>query len=359
MHLQKRWKTTQVIRRFILREEASLRHDFNAQWPPPLRCHRVECHATFIDPAHYARHATDAHRKDDPGIAELGLVLSDFATLRIFENFLETSGTEDRDGGHVVGANSCIAQVRLTLSLWKAIERWRAISSASDHYQQLAADVYDILELLPPAWGEETPGSSTGSPIGCEENRSIFTGGTRSATHPRGEATDRGGHWARANNNNPNGHRLLYAVDPLALEAESWRALTALYEAVGSAFLESAPYLQHLENADRTLKDAIAVAVGNITEREREEWLAEARTLRAAALRHKEEVAIDGMVEEVLNLMLGGAHTGMLGDVIADQVKVTKKSGSWLSAPGPRHVYMLVSLSSNLICIIMSIYFCL
>ncbi|CAM9426646.1 unnamed protein product, partial [Hapterophycus canaliculatus] len=79
-----------VARRFVRREQALIRHDFNAvSPPPPLRCPRSDyCDATFVDRGHCLRHAADVHPNDAREVAELSAVIRDPSGLIVFERFI-------------------------------------------------------------------------------------------------------------------------------------------------------------------------------------------------------------------------------------------------------------------------------
>lgn len=321
-----------VTRRFVWREQAAIRHDFNAEWPPPLRCPRGDCGATFVDPTHAARHAVDVHSNDDPEISQLGLILSDRAGLAIFEEYLsahvigdgvvradrqeKVHGCIPHDGNSVDNTTICDS-----LELWKAVAHWRIVSSSSELYQKLAGVAYDKLATSRCAKSPTPPDQKerSGISMGALE-RTLWgtasntgSGGGRSAIHRQ---TVHGG------------------VDQHELHEASWQALVTLHETVGKEFLASSAYIRHLAIASRTARDAVAVVVAEMAYTERAEWLAEARTLRAVEFRHKREEAIDIMADNALALVMKGAE-GVTESLVDDQVSELRPF--WL-ANRPRNV---------------------
>lgn len=317
----------EVIRRFISHEKASLRHDFNAEWPPAFRCPHAACNATFVDPGHCARHAADAHAKDTPGIWELGLCLSESASLAIFESYLSKLGeTIIHSEGQRIGASSLRnkdpSSVHRRLDLWKATVRWRAVPSCSPHYSGLTAAVCELL----PVTSNKTTKEST-----IDEGGQSHHPRELSNTMHKGRAEVDSGRWGMGmsmaevgKTNSDRNNMFEYAVDPLILEQASWQALVDLHEVVGKGFLRSTPYLQYLDSSGKPVREAIAMTAADIASRKRAEWLKEARTLQAAAFHRNKEMDIDRMAEEALALALEGqGDTGIFESLVDDQVMIS------------------------------------
>lgn len=170
----------EIARQFVRREQASIRHDFNAvSPPPPLRCPRSDCDATFVDRGHCVRHAADVHPTDVPEVAELSWAMRDPVSLAVFEKFIEDAAGLNEDGILLEGerpdrqevaggqakendrgtatstpgdARDGVAAARDTLDLWKAIEEWRAVptsssspssSSQRDLYRRLSTSILE------------------------------------------------------------------------------------------------------------------------------------------------------------------------------------------------------------------------
>eukprot|EP00903_Cladosiphon_okamuranus_P005615 g5584.t1 len=273
--------------------QARIRHDFNANWPPPpLRCPRADgCDATFVDRGHCLRHAADVHPADAPEVAELSAAMRDTAGLAVFEEFIaalnESGGDEgvvpqassDREGitgqlpaktdDEVVTnalADDNVAAARDTLDMWKAIEEWRAVptSSSGDRYRRLGASILN---------------SNDGVDID---------------------------------------------VDPAAFEEASSHAVSFLGKSVvGKAFLRSAPYRKYLDGVHKPIRDAIEKAAAAIEAADTERWAAEARSLRAVALDREKEVLVESLADQASSLVLhGAASAGLLGGLIDDQASL-------------------------------------
>lgn len=318
-----------IVHQFTVREKAALRHDFNAEWPPPFRCPRADCQATFVDPSHCARHAADAHPEDAPGVAELGVVFSESAGLSTFEDYLSmvSSGRDVHPGEKQETAESmsCAAfkheweDVRRNLELLKAISRWRTVSSASSSYKQLTAAAYTL--TIPVDLDEATENLNRGQERDGGGGRSTVLSSCRWGEANRCErASDN----EASDDNETEGCDC--AIAAVVLEKAGWRALVDVHgTAIGRGFLASAPYLQYLESVEKPVREAVMATVTDIISRKHAERLEEARALRAAAICCNNEAAIDALAEETLAAVLeegkgskGGE--GVLGSTLDDLV---------------------------------------
>lgn len=197
----------EVARRFVRREQASIRHNFNAvSPPPPLRCPRSDCDATFVDRGHCLRHAADVHPTDEPEVAELSSAMRDPASLAVFEKFIEDAAAaadfnendillqvmvrpdrheeeEEAGGGQEAKENDQgtattttaagdgrdgVAAARDTLDLWKAIEEWRAVPTSSSSSSSSQQD--DLYRRLSTSILERFVSSGTTTAISRNDN---------------------------------------------------------------------------------------------------------------------------------------------------------------------------------------------
>lgn len=318
-----------VVHQFALREKAALRHDFNAKWPPPLRCPRADCRATFVDRSHCARHAVDAHPEDAPGVSELGMVFSESTGLLTFEDYLSIASSESHvrpeERQVMAGSISWAASehelkgVRRNLELWKAISRWRTVSSASSSYQQLTAAAY---KLITPVDLEEAVESVNkghqregGGGLSTVLSSGRREGITRSTEAGNNESSD---------DNETKAYDC--AIATVVLEKAGWRALVDIHRtAIGRGFLTSTPYFQSLESVGKPVREAVMAIAADIISQKRAERLEEARTLRAAAILCNTEAAIDALAEETLAAVLeeekgDKGEEGILGSALDNLV---------------------------------------
>ena len=354
-----------IVRLFMRRAQASLRHDFNANWPPPpLRCPRTDCcDATFADRGHCLRHAADVHPGDAPEIAELSAAMRDTAGLAVFEEFVEALYEPvDGRGGAVPQASpdredvtavqlpaktqdegittahpgDSICGAREALDMWKAIEEWRTvpISSSGDRYRQLGAS---ILNRFGSGAATNTSAQSGAQPHLPNDIRVALRG--EKLLHVLGKlgenyhasnksmknllAGNRRHHLEPVRSSSSGSDRVGVEVDPSALEEASSRAVIFLAEsAVGRAFLRSVPYRKYLDGVHKPMRDAIEEAAREIEAAEAERWAAEARSLRAAALDREQEVLVESVADQASTLVLhGAASAALLGGLIDDQVR--------------------------------------
>lgn len=295
--------TEDVIRRFVWWGQASLRHDFNADMPPPLRCPRPDCDATFVDRIHCVRHAVDLHPTESPGIWKLACTLRDPVGLDVFEGYA---------GGGTVSP-SLGQTVRETLSRYKEIQEWRTVPSSSDRFQQLTAAILAKCQTST-ADGDTsqhtcqvTPGETLGRGLG-----------NLGATHQRSAKSWMGSFRGveRQRNSELGGN-------VQAIEDASWRALARLHEEGGAKFFGSLPYASYIHEVDKPRMEAVAAAAADIAGRERAEWVAEARALRLEVFRRQQDGLVDALAEEVLERILAGdvsTTPGLLGALVDDQV---------------------------------------
>ncbi|CAM9946872.1 unnamed protein product [Ectocarpus sp. 4 AP-2014] len=336
----------EMVRRFVWREQALIRHDFNTTSPPPsLCCPRSDiCDATFVDRGHALRHAADVHPTDSPGVAELSVTMRDPVGLAVFEEFVEAAAAAaepDRKGSFTrqassdqqppvkqsdqdsTPASSVGAAARDTLDVWKAIQAWRLISSDQKRFQQLGEaiilsrtkyphlpdDVRVALggEQLRRLFGE------LGAAHGGKPNKKLLPGrANRSSTLQR-PSPPRSGDGARVT-----------TVDPSALEEASFRAVAFLSKCqVGLAFLRSPPYGTYLDGVHKPIRDAVEAAAAEIAAAEEAEWAAEARNLRKAALDREQEAQIESLASQATRLALQGAvGASLLSGLIDDQASL-------------------------------------
>lgn len=305
---------------FMRQEQASIRHDFNAISPPPLSCPRSDCYATFVDPGHCVRHTADVHPMDDPGITELALVLSNSAGLATFEHHFGVSRTSggvaaspnrQSTGLSVPKEHNENENVRDILDLWQAMQEWRTVLSSSDCYRSLSESILTEFTKRKHHLPDDVMVA-----LGGEHLRSL---GKLGATR-RKLTTNLRGHWIRSTSGAVEPSREL-PVDPLAMEEASWQLLVALHQAIGQPFLGSVVYRSYIDGLSKPVRDAVAAAAADIADRERAKWMEEARTLRAAALRRKQETDADSLAEDVLTVVFGGAASGgLLEGLVDDQV---------------------------------------
>ena len=347
----------EIVRLFVRREQALIRHDFNAVSPPPLlRCPRSDCcDATFVDRDHCLRHAADVHPTDATEVAELSVAMRDPAGLAVFETFvgagvskksirggrivllahsaqedvLERLGEDGKDGEPAV-SDEDIKAARDTLDLWMAIEEWRAAptSSSEDRYRKLGMS---ILERFGSGSSTKCLPDDVRVALGGKKLRHVFgklgeihhrsnksmshlLGGNRHKTSASQEPTPPSG-----DDRSPTG----FDVDPFALEEASSRAVVFLGEcAIGRAFLKSVPYRKYLDGVHKPMRDAIQKAATGIAAEEVAQWAAEAARIRKAALDCKREELIDSLADQASSSALeGAAGACFLEGVIDDQVK--------------------------------------
>lgn len=347
----------EIVRLFVRREQASLRHDFNAVSPPPsLRCPRSDlCDATFVDRGHCLRHAADVHPTDAIEVAELSAAMRDPAGLAVFETFVgATTLNKSVDGGRIAhlvqpfqhemldqleesGENddsindADIKAARDTLDMWKAIEEWRAVPTTSpeDRYRKLGVS---IIERFGSGSTTKCLPDDIRDALGGKKLRHVFgklgemhrSSGGKSMKHLMGgnrhhqlaseqSAALRSDDFARISS----------YVDPFALEEASSRAVVFLGEsAIGRAFLRSVPYRKYLDEVHRPMRDAVSKAAADIAAAENAKWAVEAAALRKAALDCKQEVLMDSLADQASSGVLEGvAGAGLLGGVVDDQVR--------------------------------------
>lgn len=309
----------EVAGMFVRRRQALIKHDFNAASPPPLRCPRPDCDATFVRPDHYVRHAAEDHPSDDPGIAELALVINNPVGLALVERWVgmpttlgESGGISDRERVEALHTSKAGEAANASLCLWKAIEDWRTVTTSSTDYQQLGRSIFEIIASMDPTTNKKGsdhfPGEFGDAFTGSEPNAfgSLGTTGQKHATvlhdHPMEYPSDN-------------------TVDPSAFAEASWQALVSLNSAVGRAFFSSAPYARYLDEEKKPLREAVEAAAADIAKRKRVESLAEARNLRAAACLRVQERMVNDFAETAVSLFLqGSAATSFLGDLVDEQV---------------------------------------
>lgn len=361
-----------ITRRFVRREQALIRHDFNAvSPPPPLRCPHADCDATFVDRGHCVRHAADAHPTDAPEVAELSATMRDPVSLAVFEQFIKDAALNKDDivlqlrpGQQEVAGQAKdnkqgttadnvyfdgIAAARDTLDMWKAIEEWRAVptsSSSGDLYRKLGASI-----LVRFASGTTAETGQTRTPndkrlhlpddirvaLGGEQLLRLF--GKLGTTYHK-KNSDRisiksllgGNHHHSGASERPSSspsdggddqvHLGNVEVEPFALEEASFRAVVFLSEsAIGQAFLRSAPYERYLHRARQPREEAVCKAAADIAAAEIEAWAAEGRRLRKAALDNQQELLMDSLADKASNVVLrGAAGAGLLGELVDHQV---------------------------------------
>lgn len=376
-----------VVRSFLRWVQAPTRHDFDATSPPPLRCPRSCCDATFVDPGHYVRHAADLHPADPLDIAKLVVVLHDPVGLAAFESYTRTSDDPWRSRGSSVSDERartnpgvdhwqrakpfpCVEEaeriVSSTLGLWKMIEEWRTVPRiSSDRYERLTASIVDDFAVAPAGSQTETgidTISSTSSylpsnvriALGDDEDIRRFAQFVSSALDEKSSTLKhfgRRGHKRLGkvvgnseSNRSADGvkglsERADHDPSPLTLEEASWQALVGLHElGAGPAFLRSSAYGTYTERVNRPTRDAVEVKAVDIARNERAEWLLEARMLRASASLRQQLASIDALAEDAMSRALEGAPVskmsapsssagltpvGILRAVIDDQVCTT------------------------------------
>eukprot|EP00752_Nemacystus_decipiens_P016338 g14612.t1 len=337
----------EVVRLFMRREQAWLRHDFNANYPPPpLRCPRGDsCDATFVKREHCLRHAVDVHPEDAPEVAELSAAMRDSAGLTIFDEFIDAlteSGGDSRGAvpqTHlVIDADDSVAAARSTLGVWKAIEEWRAVSTTSsgNRCRQLGASILNKFgsggtnvsnaqrsaqSYLPDDIGAALSGDKLLQVFGKLGQN--YHASNKSKKHHHHSAP------VRSSSSSSRSDGVGVDVDPFALEEASFRAVFFLAEsAVGQAFLRSEAYRKYLDRLQKPMRDAVEKAATDIAVAEAARWAAEARRLRAAALDREQEVLVDSLAGQASNLVLHGtASAGFLGCLIDDQVNNATTQG--------------------------------
>lgn len=353
----------EVVRLFIRRAQARVRHDFNASWPPPpLRCPRADdCDATFVDRGHCLRHAADVHPADAREVAELSAAMRDTVGLGVFEEFIAAlnkpgggrgvapqefsdredvtwqlpAKTEDEVATNA-HADDSVAAARDTLDMWKAIEEWRAVptSSSGDRYRHLGASILNRFV----SGANVTTNTQFGvHPHLPDDIRASLSG--EKLLHVFGKqgeeyqvsnksiknllAGSRHHHLAPVQPKPSSTYGVGIDVDPFALEEASSHAVSFLGEStVGKAFLRSAPYRKYLDGVHKPVRDAVEKAAADIKAAETARWAAEARSLRAAALDREQEALVESLADHASSLVLrGAAGAGLLGGLIDDQVR--------------------------------------
>lgn len=334
----------EMMRRFVRREQALIRHDFNATSPPPpLCCPRSDsCDATFIDRGHALRHAADVHPTDSPRVAELSATMRDPVGLAVFGEFVEAAAVAAEPGGQgsftqqarsdeqppvkqsdqgFTPASSVGAAARDTLDLWKVIQAWRLISSDQERFQQLGEAII-VSHSKHPHLPKDVRVA-----LGGEQLRRLF--GELGATHggkPNKKLLlgrdNRSSTLARPSPSRNGGDARVTTVDPSALEEASFRAVVFLSECqVGLAFLGSPTYRRYLDGVRKPMRDAVEAAAAEIAAVEEAEWAAEARSLRKAALDREQEAQVESLANQATRLVLQGAvGETFLGGLIDDQV---------------------------------------
>lgn len=334
----------EMVRRFVWREQALIRHDFNTTSPPPpLCCPRSDsCDATFVDRGHALHHAADVHPTDSPGVAELSVTMRDPVGLAVFEEFVEAAAAAAEPDGKgsftrqassdeqppvkqsdqgSTPASSVGAAARDTLDVWNAIQGWRLISSDQKRFQQLGEAIIVSRTKYP-----HLP-DDVRVALGGEQLRRLF--GEMGATH--GGKPNKKLLPGRANHSStlqrPSPPRIgddarVTTVDPSALEEASFRAVAFLSECqIGLAFLGSAPYRTYLDGVHKPMRDAVEAAAAEIAAAEEAEWAAEAHSLRKAALDREQEAQVESLANQATRVVLQGAvGASLLGGLIDDQV---------------------------------------
>ncbi|CAN0078753.1 unnamed protein product [Ectocarpus sp. 12 AP-2014] len=336
----------EMVRRFVRREQALIRHDFNTTSPPPsLCCPRSDtCDATFVDRGHALRHAADVHPTDSPGVAELSVTMRDPVGLAVFEEFVEAAAAATEPDGKEsftrpassdeqppvkqsdqgsTPASSFGAAARDTLDVWKAIQAWKLISSDQKRFQQLGEAIivsrtkyHHLPDDVRVALGGEQLRrlfGELGATHGGKPNKKLLPGRANHTSTLQRPSPPRSGDGARVT-----------TVDPSALEEASFRAVAFLSKCqVGLAFLGSAPYRTYLDGVHKQMRDAVEAAAADIAAAEEAEWAAEARSLRKAALDHEQEAQVESLANQATRLVLQGAvGASLLGGLIDDQASL-------------------------------------
>ena len=322
----------EVAQMFVRRRQALTKHDFNATSPPPLWCPRSDCDATFVSPSHYVRHAADVHPADDSRTAELALVMHNPVGLALLESWIGMSANPSETDAHADQERE--EKVRFTgekretagdaLVLWRTIEDWRTAPSSSDDYKRLGRSILDNKFRLSSVGrtnkkrSDHLPEEVGNALAGLEPVFSLGRSRSLEATnHKNAPPTTHG----RPMEQPPSED----AINPLAFEEASWRALVSLNGVVGRAFLTSVPYARYLDEVGRPRREAVEAAAADIAKRKRTESLAEARKLREEAFLRAQERMVDELAENAVTLFLRGTataatNTGFLGDLVDDQV---------------------------------------
>lgn len=322
----------EVARMFVRRRQALTKHDFNVTSPPPLRCPRFDCDATFVNPAHYVRHAADVHPKDGPEIAELALLMHIPVGLALLERWIgtataaggESDAHADREQTEKVlfTSEKCKTVENAFLVLWKTIEDWRTAPSSSDDYQRLGRSVLSKISSSSSMMGTTNSKGSdrlSGEVAGSEPV--VFSLGSSSLGTTKHKNASGITHGLPMTEYTPSED----AINPLAFEEASWRALVSLNGVAGRAFLTSTPYAKYLDEMERPRREAIEAKAADIAKRKHAESLAEARKLREEAFLRVQEGMVDELAEKALTLFLRGTGTAaassFLGDLVEDQVR--------------------------------------
>ncbi|CBJ48322.1 hypothetical protein Esi_0002_0053 [Ectocarpus siliculosus] len=337
----------EMVRRFVWREQALMRHDFNTTSPPPpLCCPRSDsCDATFVDRGHALRHAADVHPTDSPGVAELSVTMRDPVGLAVFEEFVEAAAVAAEPDGKgsftrqassdeqppvkqsdqgSTPASSVGAAARDTLDVWKAIQAWRLISSDQKRFQQLGEAIILSRTKYP-----HLP-DDVRVALGGEQLRRLFgeLGATHGGKPNKKLLPGRGNHTSTLQRPSPprsgDDARVTTVVEPSALEEASFRAVAFLSECqVGLAFLGSSAYRTYLDGVHKPMRNAVEAASAEIAAAEEAEWAAEAHSLRKAALDREQEAQVECLANQATRLVLQGAvGASLLGGLIDDQASL-------------------------------------
>lgn len=347
----------ETARRFVWREQALSRHDFNAiSPPPPLRCPRSDCcSATFVDRDHCLRHAADVHPEDAREVAELSAVMRDPNGLAALERFIKGATFDDSGGGAADGgvdrqarsniqeaaeqplpgddaggaADDEILAARDTLNLWKEIEEWRKVPSSSPdegRYKKLAASIVSSSKRgrLPDYIRAVLGGGQSlhlFGKVGTTHKTStkILAGASHRTPKAQPPSSTSSGNLA-----------LVDDVHPFTLEEASSRAVVFLSESeVGRAFLGSDVYSRYLEEVHKPRRDAVEAEAATIAAAEVAEWAAEARRLRKEALDRQQGEQTNALAGHASDLILQGAGGDtFLEGLVDDQVKHSKLGSS-------------------------------
>lgn len=301
-----------VIRMFILREQAVARHNFDAAFPPPpLRCPRPDCNATFVDQAHCVRHGADVHSQDNPEVWTLTTVLSGSPGMLMFEEYLHDSAVYN---GDVDKQNAAIG----LLGLLKSFQEWRTVPSSSDRFEELTQSM--LVKCEP--WVSNVQGVD--QPYVISEGRSEWKNGKRRKPFGlRYNPSLKKKRESTAVLAQEHDHKRAFQVQ--AIEDASWQVLAALHKSIGGRFLRSKQYESYLDGVVRTRNRNIAAVAAEIAEQERAKWSTEARSLRQTALRLKQDASIEALAMEATKCILGGRTTasskGFLEGLVDDEVK--------------------------------------
>lgn len=326
----------EVVRRLVRQEHFSVRHDFNAESPPPFRCPRADCDATFVDPYHCVRHEDEVHSASEGSTktAELAVALGDPVGLAAFHKYIggsrsggvteavaaPRSGRQGMEPSTPTGSAD-VTTGRCALDLWKTFEEWRKAQTSSERYRELALSIYDQIMLSSSTGGSSINRSHLSDAIARALVGELDTGERTTVTKQNTFEISRWVGRAHGSVMDRQPSEDTPITNTQALEEASWQALVSLFETNGETFLESTPYASYLDEVDRPTRDAVAAAVKDIADRERAEWSAEARALKQEALRRGREAAANAIAEDALERFLDGTATGgIVGQLVDDQV---------------------------------------